>query len=135
MDASNDGSESVDQFLARIASLNAKQGLEEAERSRRMEEEMLQARKERQARRAGILHTHAAKNWIVEVLIFDRARAVTLPLQNRPDAVDTARWRKHTEAQPWNRSSCCPDSSNTVSNSGAVWVSIAQPRSSSNHHT
>jgi hypothetical protein len=53
MDASKDGSESVDQFLARIASLNSKQGQEEAERSRRMEEEMLQARKERQARRAG----------------------------------------------------------------------------------
>lgn len=54
MDASNDGSESVDQFLARISSLNAKQGHEEAERSRKMEEEMLQARKERQARRAGM---------------------------------------------------------------------------------
>ncbi|OAG41501.1 hypothetical protein AYO21_04203 [Fonsecaea monophora] len=52
MDASNDGSESVDQFLARIASLSSKQGQEEAERSKRMEEEMLQARKERQARRA-----------------------------------------------------------------------------------
>ncbi|KAL2436923.1 hypothetical protein ABEF94_015498 [Exophiala dermatitidis] len=52
MDASNDGSESVDQFLARIASLNSKQGLEEAERSKKMEEEMLQARRERQARRA-----------------------------------------------------------------------------------
>ncbi len=54
MDASNDGSESVDQFLARIASLNSKQGLEEAERARKMGEEMLQARKERQARRAGM---------------------------------------------------------------------------------
>lgn len=57
MDASNDGSESVDQFLARISSLNSKQGPEEAERSKRMEEEMLQARKERQARRAGMLLT------------------------------------------------------------------------------
>lgn len=53
MDASNDGSESVDQFLARIASLSSKQGQEEAERSKRVEEELLQARKERQARRAG----------------------------------------------------------------------------------
>jgi hypothetical protein len=55
MDASNDGAESVDQFLARIASLNSQQGLEEAERARKMEEEMLQARKERQARRAGMV--------------------------------------------------------------------------------
>ena len=53
MDASNDGTESVDQFLARIASLTSKQGSDEAERSKRSEEEMLQARKERQARRAG----------------------------------------------------------------------------------
>jgi len=53
MDAPNDGSESVDQFLARIASLSSKQGQEEAERSKRVEEELLQARKERQARRAG----------------------------------------------------------------------------------
>ncbi|KIW18677.1 hypothetical protein PV08_02966 [Exophiala spinifera] len=52
MNASNDGSESVDEFLARIASLNSRQGQEEAERSKRMEEEMMQARKERQARRA-----------------------------------------------------------------------------------
>ena len=54
MDASNDGSESVDQFLARIASLSLKEDQQEAEKSRRFEEEMLQARKERQARRAGI---------------------------------------------------------------------------------
>ena len=54
MDTSNDGSESVDRFLARIASLSSKQGQEEAERSKRAEEEMLQARKERQARRAGM---------------------------------------------------------------------------------
>ncbi|OCT44665.1 hypothetical protein CLCR_05341 [Cladophialophora carrionii] len=51
MDASNDGAESVDQFLARIASLSSKQTAEEAERSKRTEEELLQARKERQARR------------------------------------------------------------------------------------
>ncbi|KIW63948.1 hypothetical protein PV04_08910 [Phialophora macrospora] len=51
MDASNDGAESVDQFLARIASLSSKQNAEEAERSKRTEEELLQARKERQARR------------------------------------------------------------------------------------
>lgn len=53
MDASNDGSESVDQFLARIASLSSKQSPDDAQRSKRSEEEMLQARKERQARRAG----------------------------------------------------------------------------------
>lgn len=55
MDASNDGGESVDQFLARIASLSSKQNADESERSKRSEEELLQARKERQARRLGIV--------------------------------------------------------------------------------
>jgi hypothetical protein len=53
MSASNDSAEDVDQFLARIASLSKKNDEGEAERARRMEEQMLQARKERQARRAG----------------------------------------------------------------------------------
>jgi hypothetical protein len=61
MDASNDGSESVDQFLARIASLSSKQNPDEAERSKRTEEELLQARKERQARRAGMATMYPCK--------------------------------------------------------------------------
>jgi hypothetical protein len=51
--ASNDDSESVDQFLARIASLKDKRDREDEERTRKLEEEILQGRKERQARRAG----------------------------------------------------------------------------------
>jgi hypothetical protein len=54
MSASNDDSESVDQFLARIASLSHKKDDEEAVRARKMEDDMMQARRERQARRAGI---------------------------------------------------------------------------------
>jgi hypothetical protein len=53
MSAFNDGSEDVDQFLARIASLSKKSGAEDAEQTRRMEEQRLLARKEREARRAG----------------------------------------------------------------------------------
>jgi hypothetical protein len=53
MSASNESAEDVDQFLARIASLSKKNDEGEAERARKMEEQMLQARKERQARRAG----------------------------------------------------------------------------------
>jgi hypothetical protein len=70
MDASVDGTESVDQFLARIASLSAKQGPDDAERSKRAEEELLQARKERQARRAGTdqpIHVLGA-NWITDTV-------------------------------------------------------------------
>lgn len=52
MSANNDGSESVDQFLARIASI--KEGKTEPNTaSRRMDEEFLKGRQERQARRLG----------------------------------------------------------------------------------
>lgn len=53
MSASNEGSEDVDQFLARIASLSKKDN-GDAEQARRAEEQMMQAKKERQARRAGM---------------------------------------------------------------------------------
>ena len=81
MSASNDGAESVDQFLARIASLSEKKDGQDAERSRRTEEEMLQARKERQARRAGIFT-------IVWFLLSDsltlyRARSVDVSCEDR----------------------------------------------------
>jgi len=82
MDASNEESESVDQFLARIASLSSKQGLEEAERSRRMEEDMLQARKERQARRAGMLTKEYSGliGAVIAILILFRTCAISFPL-------------------------------------------------------
>lgn len=53
MSVSNDGSESVDQFLARIASV--REGRDEANeaRTRKMEDEILKGRQERQARRLG----------------------------------------------------------------------------------
>ena len=53
MGASMDDSESVDQFLARIASLKDKRDREDEERTRKLEDDILQGRKERQARRAG----------------------------------------------------------------------------------
>lgn len=51
MSASNDGSESVDHFLARIASVKEKD--EASAATRRMDEEFLKGRQERQARRLG----------------------------------------------------------------------------------
>lgn len=53
MSASQDGSESVDQFLARIASIKEGRDQVSEERNRRMEEDFLKNRKERQARRLG----------------------------------------------------------------------------------
>lgn len=53
MSVSQDGSESVDQFLARIASVRENRDQASEERNRRMEEDFLKNRKERQARRLG----------------------------------------------------------------------------------
>ena len=48
-----DGSEDVADFLERIRELGDKRNREDEERTRKLEEEILQGRKERQARRAG----------------------------------------------------------------------------------
>ena len=53
MSASTEDSESVDQFLARIASLKDRRDREDEARTRKLEEEILQGRRDRQARRAG----------------------------------------------------------------------------------
>ena len=51
--SSADGSEDVKDFLQRIRELGDKRDKEDEERTRKLEEEILQGRKERQARRAG----------------------------------------------------------------------------------
>ena len=48
-----DGGEDVNDFLRRIRELGDKRDKEDEERTRKLEEEILQGRKERQARRAG----------------------------------------------------------------------------------
>lgn len=49
-----DGSEDVNDFLLRIRDLSRKRDIEDEERTRKLEEEIIQGRKERQARRAGL---------------------------------------------------------------------------------
>ncbi|KAL8715475.1 MAG: hypothetical protein Q9220_000809 [cf. Caloplaca sp. 1 TL-2023] len=51
--AGDDGSEDVNDFLLRIRELGDQRDREDEERNRKLEEEILQGRKERQARRAG----------------------------------------------------------------------------------
>lgn len=51
--SSNDDAESVDAFLERIASLKNQRNQEDEEHTRKLEEDILQGRRERQARRAG----------------------------------------------------------------------------------
>lgn len=48
-----DGSEDVNDFLLRIRELGEKRDKEDEERTRKLEEDILQGRKEREARRAG----------------------------------------------------------------------------------
>ena len=49
-----DESEDVTDFLLRIRELGEKRDKEDEERTRRLEEDILQGRKEREARRAGV---------------------------------------------------------------------------------
>lgn len=48
-----DGSEDVNDFLNRIRELGNKRDREDEERTRKLEEEIIQGRREREARRAG----------------------------------------------------------------------------------
>ena len=49
-----DGSEDVNDFLLRIRDLSRRRDMEDEERTRKLEEEIIQGRKERSARRAGL---------------------------------------------------------------------------------
>lgn len=50
-----DGSEDVNDFLLRIRELGERRDKEDDDRTKKLEEEILQGRKERQARRAGTI--------------------------------------------------------------------------------
>ena len=81
MSARNEGSEDVDQFLARIASLSKKTD-SDAEQARRAEEQMMQAKKERQARRAG-MHT-SNPGLASDTNASNRARSLNIACQKWP---------------------------------------------------
>lgn len=53
MTVPNESSEDVNDFLQRIRELGERRDKEDGERTKKLEEEILQGRKERQARRAG----------------------------------------------------------------------------------
>jgi DNA integrity scanning protein DisA with diadenylate cyclase activity len=55
MTTNPDGSEDVNDFLSRIRELGERHDKENEERTKKLEEEILQGRKERQARRAGTI--------------------------------------------------------------------------------
>lgn len=60
-----DGSEDVNDFLLRIRELGDRRDKEDEERTRKLEQEILQGRKERQARRAGRTRATCRINAIV----------------------------------------------------------------------
>jgi hypothetical protein len=64
-----DGSEDVSDFLQRIKELGDRRDQEDEERNRKLEEEILQGRKERQARRAGKLILFRGLVSIADVLV------------------------------------------------------------------
>lgn len=49
----NEGSEDVQEFLVRIRELSEKRDKEDAERTRKLEEDILEGRRQREARRLG----------------------------------------------------------------------------------
>ena len=52
--AESDGSEDVNDFLKRIKELGDQRDKEDEERTKKLEEEIIQGRRQRQARRAGL---------------------------------------------------------------------------------
>lgn len=54
VNSEDDGSEDVNTFLQRIKEMGDLRDKEDEERTRRLEEEIIQGRKQRQARRAGM---------------------------------------------------------------------------------
>ena len=115
MSTATEDAESVDQFLARIASLKDRRDREDEERIRKVEEEILQGRKERQARRAGkstALFTFKDTgtqmiigNWADESHAF-RTSAVDISLEVFPSAELICRDRVQEHGQPSHRPSC-----------------------------
>src|ERR1700722_13798980 len=84
MAASDDG-ESVDAFLERIASLKIKRDREDELRARKLEEEILRVRRERQARRAGkascVVFYNTIENWTRLIDVCNRTSTIIVPTE------------------------------------------------------
>lgn len=58
MSNTNSNSDEVDQFLQRMRTMSEQRDQQDADRVKKLEEELIQGRSERLARRAGRLYTH-----------------------------------------------------------------------------
>lgn len=74
-----DGSEDVNDFLKRIRELGDQRDREDEERTRKLEQEILQGRKQREARRAGLHRTSSTAQFPRELIDFQSAPGPCLP--------------------------------------------------------
>jgi len=74
-----DGSEDVNDFLKRIRELGDQRDREDEERTRKLEQEILQGRKQREARRAGQHPTRSITPFPRELIDFQSAPSPCLP--------------------------------------------------------
>lgn len=74
-----DGSEDVNDFLKRIRELGDQRDREDEERTRKLEQEILQGRKQREARRAGLHPTSSTAQFPRELIEFQSAPGPCLP--------------------------------------------------------
>lgn len=79
-----DGSEDVNDFLLRIRELGEKRDKEDEERTRKLEEEILQGRKERQARRAGKTLKKKTRDCVFPSLVTMGVSSSCCSLQHTP---------------------------------------------------
>lgn len=84
-----DGSEDVADFLRRIKELGEKRDQEDAERTRKLEEDIAEARRQRAVRRAGMLHVYAVLFHIMLMPTPERERSLS-PEKSSPSGTPTA---------------------------------------------
>jgi hypothetical protein len=77
-----DSSEDVNDFLQRIRELGEKRDKEDEERTKKLEEEIMQSRKERQARRAGIWRPLSSQSFQSSIAFAVSFRGLPEPSDN-----------------------------------------------------
>ena len=127
-----DDAETVDAFLERIASLKLRRDREDEERTRKLEEEILQGRKERQARRAGMLHIWSASVMTKDMV--ERARSLS-PSKTGP-STPVSYALEHSSPKPTQNASINPPVTFMPSPRIAPsdHTQVSPPLSASQHH-
>ncbi|KAI9675669.1 MAG: hypothetical protein M1817_001036 [Caeruleum heppii] len=112
-----DGSEDVNDFLQRIKELGDKRDREDEERTRKLEEEILQGRKERQARRAGDTSS-------TDMEQARRSDSHTRPRTDAPSRASPLSWQRRPDSRASNGTLSRPSSAIARDNSS---INASQP--------